>query len=171
MLCNSFSHETLEDWKDCKDYLTQTKPAKLSFPYLINASRNTFLDALVAASNSDTWPLITSTYGFPFPSFWCFAALNVSITSFIRAWKIKPSVYRSIVLQSSLFSLQHNTFARLFAPFADHLIRRCFILMVMTVQFWDSCTPIFLYTIPSLGSGIFRPCFWYGNSPSLLLLR
>ena len=65
----SFLRETLEDWKDCKDYLTQTKPAKLSFSLsynLINASRNIFLDALVAA-------------------------LNVSTISFIRAWKIRPS--------------------------------------------------------------------------------
>ena len=62
----------------------QSQPNSV-FPYLINASRNTFLDALVAASNSDTWPLITSTYGFPFPSFFgAFAALNVSITSFMN---------------------------------------------------------------------------------------
>ena len=39
------------------------------------------------------------------------------------------------------------------------LNRRCFIRMVITVQFWDSCTPMFLYTIPSPGSGIFFPCF------------
>ena len=69
----------------------QSQPNSV-FLYLINASRNAFLDTLVAASNSDTWPLITSTYGFPFPSFFgAFAALNVSITPFIRAWKIKPS--------------------------------------------------------------------------------
>ena len=70
MLCKSFSHETLDDRKDCKDYLTQTKPAKLSFSLsynLINASRNIFLDALVAAFINGTWPLINSTYQFLFP--------------------------------------------------------------------------------------------------------
>ena len=37
------------------------------FYHLINASRNIFLDALVAASINGTWPLINSTYQFLFP--------------------------------------------------------------------------------------------------------
>ena len=42
------------------------------FYHLINASRNIFLDALVAAFINGTWPLINSTYQFLFPdnSFW-----------------------------------------------------------------------------------------------------
>ena len=77
------------------------------FYHLINASRNIFLDALVAAFINGTWPLINSTYRFPFPSFFdVFAALNVSMISFMRALKINPSVYFSMVRQSSLFSLQ-----------------------------------------------------------------
>ena len=77
------------------------------FLYLINAFRNAFLDAVAAASINGTWPLINSTYRFPFPSFFdVFAALNVSMISFMRALKINPSVYFSMVWQSSLFSLQ-----------------------------------------------------------------
>ena len=37
------------------------------FYHLINASRNIFLDALVAAFINGTWPLINSTYQFLFP--------------------------------------------------------------------------------------------------------
>ena len=139
--------------------LTASPPC---FCYPINARLNALLLAVCIASNSGICPLITSTYLFPFPSFFgAFAALRLSVTSRICIVKTTPSVYRPIVSISSLFSRRYNAFARLFAPRLDHLIRRCFIRMVITVQFWLSCTPICLYISPSGGSGIFTPCLSY----------
>ena len=64
----SFSTELQEYKGTGSEHLSQTRHSKLSFLYhLINASRNIFLDALVAAFINGTWPLINSTYQFLFP--------------------------------------------------------------------------------------------------------
>ena len=68
-----------------------------------------------------------------------------------------------------LFPVQ--AFAMLFAPCMDHLILRCFIRIVTAVQFWFSCTPMFLYMIPSGASGSLIRLSWYGISPSRLFHR
>ena len=50
-----------------------------------------------------------------------------------------------------------RAFAMLFAPFMDQRILLCFIRKVIAVQFWFSCTPMSLYTIPGFASGILIP--------------
>src|SRR5699024_12403758 len=59
-----------------------------------------------------------------------------------------PSVYLSIVSVSSPFSFRYKAFAMLSAPFIDQRILLFFIRKVIAVQFWFSCTPMSLYTIP-----------------------
>ena len=115
--------------------------------------------------------MITSTYGFPFPSFLgAFAALSVLTISSICMVNTSPSVYRSIVSINSLFSFRYRAFAMLFAPFTDHLILRCFIRIVTAVQFWFSCTPMFLYAIPSRLTAVVvlpTPHFWFVRAITL----
>ena len=73
--------------------------------YHLKARKNAFLEAVFIASRSGICALILSAAGSPFPSFFgALFALNTSITDFIGFTKIKPSVYRSMVLINSLFS-------------------------------------------------------------------
>lgn len=62
-----------------------------------------------------------------------FAALRVFSTSYIGSAVIIPSVYRSMVLTNSLFSLQQSNFAMLWAPLVDQRLRPPFIRRVIIV--------------------------------------
>ena len=124
-----------------------------------NTRLKAFLEAVMAVSNSGIWQFKISIYGFPFPSF--FAVCAALRTSFNISPKLNACnngvEYLRIVSVSSPFDFLYFSFARLFAPFTDHLIRRFFIRNVIRLQFWFSCTPRFLYTIPGTGWGIAIP--------------